>query len=222
MVTFVGNLVGGDRRYKLMQVSKALSFSNKSFEDRLMAKSWCKPELAAQLITHSEKQIRLSDFTSDFFSKYNVKHPFYKLMFFQLKVLLPDDFLTKVDRMSMASSLETRVPFLDYRLVEFMARVHRDVKMQGYERKSVLRNTVGKRLPPSLLRAPKKGFSIPLREWFKDKAFASKLQSLYASDFGLDKKIVRKLAEDNNSGKEDNGNLIWMLFVLKKWTEGMS
>lgn len=219
IVNSTAGLFKGGNRYKLKQVAKALSFSNETFTDRLMAKSWCKPGIVKELIPYSEKQVKLSDFVSDFFSKYPVKQPFYQLMFFQLKVLLPDDFLTKVDRMSMAYSLETRVPFLDYRLVEFMAKVHRDVKMEGYERKSVLRNTVGKILPPALLRAPKKGFSIPLREWFKDKAFESKLQSLYVSDFGLDQKLIRKITEDNNSGKEDFGNLIWMLFVLKNWTE---
>ncbi|TAL60938.1 MAG: asparagine synthase (glutamine-hydrolyzing) [Bacteroidetes bacterium] len=219
MVNSAANLFSGGSRYKLKQVAKALSFSNETFGNRLMAKSWCRPALAKELMLHPEKQIKLSDFISDFFSKYPIKHPFYQLMFFQFKVLLPDDFLAKVDRMSMASSLETRVPFLDYRLVEYMARVHRDVKMEGYERKSVLRNTIGKRLPPALLRAPKKGFSIPLREWFKDKAFEPKLQSLYNSDFGLDQKVIRQITEDNNSGKEDFGNLIWMLFVLKRWMD---
>ncbi len=217
MVSSTGKLFRGDKRHKINQVAKAFSFSNKSFEERLMAKSWCKPELAEKLISHSEKQIKLKDFVGNFFSKYSVKHPFYQLMFFQFKVLLPDDFLAKVDRMSMASSLETRVPFLDYRLVEFMAKVDRDVKMQGYQRKSILINTIGKRLPSDLLRAPKRGFSVPLRKWFADKSFEQKLQSLYSEDFGLDKKIIKKLIEDNNSGKTDNGNLIWMLFVLKKW-----
>jgi asparagine synthase (glutamine-hydrolysing) len=217
IISSAGSLLGGDSRYKLLQISKGLTFSNKPFVDRLLAKSWCKPELVKELIPHSEKQIRLSDFMHDFFSRYKLKHPFYRLMFFQLKVLLPDDFLTKVDRMSMASSLETRVPFLDYRLVEYLTRVHRDIKMEGYQRKSVLRNTIGKRLPPSLLRAPKRGFSIPLREWFKDKAFEPKLKALCTSDFGLDNKIVEKIIENNNNGKEDSGNLIWMLFVLKNW-----
>ncbi|MBI4946222.1 MAG: asparagine synthase (glutamine-hydrolyzing) [Bacteroidetes bacterium] len=220
MVSSAGNLFKGDNRHKIKQVARALSFSNETFSDRLMAKSWCKPELVKQIISHPEKQIKLADFMSDFFSKYKVKHPFYQLMFFQFKVLLPDDFLTKVDRMSMAASLETRVPFLDHRLVEFMSRVHRDIKMEGYERKSVLRNTIGKRLPPALLRAPKKGFAIPLREWFKEKSFEPKLESLYASDFGLNTKLIRKLAEDNNSGKEDNGNLLWMIFLLKNWMDG--
>lgn len=217
LVGSTANLFAGDNRYKLKQIAKALSFSNETFSDRLMAKSWCRPELAKELIPDNGKQLRLSDFMSDFFSKYQVKHPFYQLMFFQFKVLLPDDFLAKVDRMSMASSLETRVPFLDYRLVEYMARVDRDVKMEGYERKSVLRNTIGQRLPAALLRAPKRGFSIPLREWFKDKAFEPKLQSLCNSDFGLDKRVIQKIVHENNSGKEDFGNLIWMLFVLNKW-----
>ncbi|HEY4799966.1 MAG TPA: asparagine synthase (glutamine-hydrolyzing) [Bacteroidia bacterium] len=217
MVSFAAGLAGGNSRYKLNQIAKALSFSNKSFDERLLAKSWSSPEMAQQLIASSEKQIRLKDFLSDFFSGYNVKHPFYKLMVFQLKVLLPDDFLTKVDRMSMAHSLETRVPFLDHRLVEFMATVHRDVKMEGYTRKSVLRNTIGKRLPPALLRAPKRGFSLPLREWFKDRSFETKLQSLYTSDFGLNGKAIKKITEDNNSGKMDYGNLIWMLYLLKSW-----
>ena len=217
MISYSGKFASGDNRYKINQVAKAISFSNKSFEERMMAKSWCKPEMAEKLIPNSEKQIKLRDFFSDFYSKYPSKHPFYRLMFFQFKVLLPDDFLAKVDRMSMASSLETRVPFLDYRLVEFMAKADRDVKMQGYQRKSVLINTVGKRLPSALLRAPKKGFTVPLRKWFADKSFEQKLQSLYSQDFALDKKTIKKLIEDNNSGKEDFGNLIWMLFVLKKW-----
>ena len=212
-----GSLFRGDKRHKINQVSKAFDFSNKSFEERLLAKSWCKPELAEQLISSQKKQIKLKDFIGDFFMKYSVKHPFYQLMFFQFKILLPDDFLAKVDRMSMASSLETRVPFLDYRLIEFMSKVHRDVKMQGYQRKSVLINSVGKKLPADLLRASKKGFSVPLRKWFAEKSFEPKLRSLSSEDFGLNKKIIQQLIETNNSGKEDLGNLIWMLFVLKKW-----
>jgi len=219
MVSGFAGMLSGNSRYKMNRIAKALSFSNKTFDERLMAKSWCNPAMAEQLITSPEKQIKLKDFFSDFFSKYSVKHPFYKLMFFQFKILLPDDFLAKVDRMSMAHSLETRVPFLDYRLVEFMCKVDRDIKMNRYQRKSILRNTIGKRLPAALLHAPKRGFSLPLREWFKDKSFEPKLESLCSSDFGLNGKLIRKIAEDNNSGKEDFGNLLWMLFLLKNWMQ---
>ena len=119
--------------------------------------------------------------------------------------------------MSMAYSLETRVPFLDYRLVNYMVNVKASVKMEGYERKSILRNTLGKELPPALLNAPKRGFSIPLREWFKDRSFDQKLAALTSEDFGMNNKVIGTLANENRSGKTDWGNLLWMLFVLKTW-----
>ena len=64
----------------------------------------------------------------------------------------------------MANSIETRAPFLDFRLIEFMVQVDKNVKLQGWERKSILRKTIGTKLPPKLLNAPKKGFGVPLRE----------------------------------------------------------
>jgi asparagine synthase (glutamine-hydrolysing) len=217
LVSHVGELAGGNAKYKIKQVAKALEFSNQTFMSRLISKSWCNPQQLNQLIAPHEKQIKLPDFLGDFFSKYPVQDPFYKLMLFQTKILLPDDFLTKVDRMSMAASLETRVPFLDFRLVEFMAQVHKNIKMQGYERKSVLRNTLGKRLPPSLLKAPKRGFSIPLRDWFKAAPFEGRLQNLASANLGLNQQIIKEIIHNNHSGREDNGNLIWMLFIYQKW-----
>ena len=76
---------------------------------------------------------------------------FYRLMYFNYKVSLPDDMLIKVGRMTMAWSLEARVPFLDYRLVELMSVVHKDVKLPSLTRKTVLRKTVGRKLPDALL-----------------------------------------------------------------------
>ncbi len=82
------------------------------------------------------------------------------------RVSLPDDMLAKVDRASMAHSLETRVPFLDHRLVEFLASVAPAVKIARLERKRVLRRSIGRRLPPPLLSAAKRGFGVPLETWF--------------------------------------------------------
>ena len=136
-------------------------------------------------------------------------------MFLNFKLTLPDDMLTKVDRMSMAYSLETRTPFLDFRLIEYMANVHKNIKMRNYERKSILRNTIGHKLPESLLTAPKKGFRIPLREWFKEEHFSDKLTELESSMPFLNKQTVRKITQINNKGEQDLGNFIWMLFILR-------
>ena len=120
--------------------------------------------------------------------------------------------------MSMAHSLETRVPFLDHRLIELTCGVHKDVKLPGYNRKNLLKQTYGRRLPPALVKAPKKSFSVPLREWFKQKDFEEKLRNLRESDFGLDRTVIAEIVDANKTSKQDYGDFIWRLFVLKEWT----
>ena len=138
-------------------------------------------------------------------------------MYFNLKVSLPDDMLAKVDRMSMAYSLETRVPFLDHRLVELTCGVHKDVKLPGRNRKNLLRQTFGKHLPPSLMRAPKRSFSVPLREWFKQEDFVAKLTKLQEGDFGLNQTVIADIVDANKTSQQDYGDFIWRLFVLERW-----
>lgn len=215
----VGNVFKGNVRYKLNRVERVLRSSGMDFKERLMSKMWCTPEMADSIIGDSKDQIRLSDLLDELFRPYNLRDPFYLTMIYHTKLVLPDDYLVKVDRMSMAYSLETRVPFLDHRLVEFMAGVHKNVKMEGYTRKSVLRNTVGKRLPEALLNQPKKGFGIPLREWFKSRNFEQRLEKLYTSDVGLNQAAIKKVVKANAAGEEDRGNFLWMLILYTEFLE---
>jgi len=124
--------------------------------------------------------------------------------------------LTKVDRMSMAHSLETRVPFLDHRLIELCWGVDKNLKMPGHNAKNLLKKTYARRLPRAVLKAPKKPFSVPLREWFKQKNFEKRLNELQEADFGLNRVVIKDIVDANRSGREDYGNFIWRLFVLKK------
>ncbi|MFH1239251.1 MAG: asparagine synthase-related protein, partial [bacterium] len=142
---------------------------------------------------------------------------FYRNMYYNFKLSLPEDMLVKVDRMSMSHSLETRAPFLDHRLVEYMYRVNKDIKMEGFQRKSVLRHTIGKRLPAEILRAGKKGFVVPLRDWFRDPSATPDLECLWKSEWGLNQNVIRQIVAENAAGKADHGNLIWMLMLLKQW-----
>lgn len=218
MLIAFGGLFKGNIRYKINQLTRIFLYANQDYNQRIRMKySWYIPDLIQEMTCDLGQQISFSDFINDFYKKYNVIDSFYKLMLFHLKILLPDDFLVKVDRMSMAYSLETRIPFLDFRLVEFMVQVSKDMKMQGFERKSILRNTIGKKLPASVLCGPKKGFTVPLREWFRDPYFNTRLYSIYTDDFGLNKKAIKKVVMENKEGRADLGNFIWMLFVLKEW-----
>jgi asparagine synthase (glutamine-hydrolysing) len=132
------------------------------------------------------------------------------------KFNLPDDYLVKVDRMSMANSLETRAPFLDHRLIEFMVKVDKNVKLQGWERKSVLRTSIGKQLPRQLLKVPKRGFGVPLREWFKKDYNSSKFE-LENIKSVCDSITIKQIIDDNTKGVRDNGNFLWTLILLDKF-----
>lgn len=208
----------GSLRYKINRITDVSRASNLSFNERLISKAlWVERDLVNQLIG-KVKVYKIEDYINDLFKPCRYKDNFYKMMFYNFKLSLPDDMLTKVDRMSMAHSLETRIPFLDYRLIEFMVGVDKSIKMKGYERKSVLRNTVAKKLPDSLLNAPKRGFAVPLREWFKGKSFESNYSLLQKNNI-LDGNAIKKIVNEIKSGKKDYGNFLWMLFVLKKWLD---
>jgi asparagine synthase (glutamine-hydrolysing) len=206
----------GSVRYKLNRAHNVCLSSNLDFNSRYLAKAACIDRSIIEGITGQEKVYPAKDFLEDFMKQCTYIDPFYKLMFLNFKLSLPDDMLVKVDRMSMASSLETRTPFLDHRLIEYMINVHKDVKMNKYQRKTILRNTVGTRLPQSLLKASKKGFRIPLREWFKEDSFTKRLLNLDNTTPFLNNEMLLEIGKINKSGKKDYGNFIWMLFVLNE------
>jgi asparagine synthase (glutamine-hydrolysing) len=209
--------VRGPLRYTLNRAQEVCSSSELDFKNRFISKVACiDPTIIKQLI-NSNKVYPFEEFLGDFLNKSTYKDPFYQLMYLNHKLSLPDDMLVKVDRMSMAHSLETRTPFLDFRLVEYMAGVHKNIKMHNFERKTILKSTIAQKLPKALLSAPKKGFGPPLREWFKDDSFEKKLNGLQS--IFLDKEIIREIVNMNKSGSKDYGNFIWMLFVLNESTK---
>jgi asparagine synthase (glutamine-hydrolysing) len=208
-------ILTGKYRYKLNRYNNLLSSSAKDFNFRLIDKQ-AKPGLKTiqSLLNPQVKTLKTEDYISDLLKQCPYKDDFYKQMYLNFKFDLPNDYLVKVDRMSMAYSLETRLPFLDHRLVEFMTGVDKNIKMRGWERKSILRNTVARKLPVQLLKTSKKGFRVPVREWFKDKDIQSKLSTMQNSIFN--EKPLKKLIEDNAAGISDNGNLLWSLMVLNR------
>ena len=214
----------GKIRYKLNRISKVLESSNLTFEKRLLSKlCHTSPENLAQIISSDTKSISFFDFYEDTMKNCKFKDPFYKLMYFQHKVSLPGDMLTKVDRMSMAYSIETRIPFLDHRIVELLFRAHKNIKTNGYVNKIILRNAVANHtLPKELLAASKKGFRIPLRDWFKEDNLNNKIRDIILSNNDnsvYNTKGIEKLINENKEGKSDVGNFIWMVIVLKKFLD---
>jgi len=142
-------------------------------------------------------------------------------MYFQHQVTLPGDMLKKVDRMSMAYSIETRIPFLDHRIVELLFRAHKRIKMKGYTNKSILRNAVANHsLPNEILTSSKKGFSVPLRDWFKEEDLDIKIKDILLKNNDnsiYNSKEIEKLINENKEAKSDVENFLWKVIVLRKW-----
>ncbi|WP_300485914.1 asparagine synthase (glutamine-hydrolyzing) [Flavobacterium sp.] len=140
-----------------------------------------------------------------------------------IKLWLENDSNVKVDRASMAYAVEVRSPFLDYRIIEFARTLPVSFRYQKELRKKILRDILEEYIPSSVFNQPKRGFSIPLDDWIKNDLKEEILNCLNDSFLNgvpnLDVKKFRKQLYNHMEGTEINGNNIWKLYVLAKWSE---
>ncbi len=133
---------------------------------------------------------------------------------------LPGDILTKVDRTSMAVSLEAREPLLDHRLVEFAARLPDKLRVQGSTGKYLLKKCMERYLPRDILYRPKQGFVTPIAEWLRGplsaEARAIGSSSVLAQSGWFAPRAISDLAEAHISGRADNSRVLWQLLMLEK------
>jgi len=146
-----------------------------------------------------------------------------QILYSDMKLYLEGDILPKVDRASMANSLEVRVPFLNHQLLDFAGRLPLGFKLHGLTRKWLLRKAFKDVLPPAILRRSKKGFNMPVARWL-----TGPLKPLTAELFtearlkkgGLfQPQYVRSLWEEHLSRRQDHRKLLWTLLVFELWRE---
>ena len=137
-----------------------------------------------------------------------------------LKIWLPGDILTKVDRTSMAVSLEARDPLLDHRLVQFAASLPPGLRLKGGEGKYLLKRSLEGRLPDEILYRRKMGFVTPVSAWFRGplagEAAGIAQGSALASLGWFDSPAIARLADDHRRGASDHGRLLWQLLMLER------
>ncbi|HYV74652.1 MAG TPA: asparagine synthase (glutamine-hydrolyzing) [Candidatus Binatia bacterium] len=148
-----------------------------------------------------------------------------KLMYFEATNLLTGDFLAKVDRASMAASLEVRCPMLDHLFCEFATKIPTAWKCQDGKGKRILLEALGDRLPPELLTRGKMGFGVPLDQWFRGPLRELVHDSVLGKKF-LDRDIVspdfaRYLIDEHESGRRNNCHQIYALLMLELWFESL-
>lgn len=153
----------------------------------------------------------------------STRSPAETAMWLDFMAYLPDDLLTKVDRATMAVSLESRVPLLDHRVIEFSHRLPEDLKVRDGMRKWVLRQVLYRHVPRALVDRPKMGFSVPLgawlrgplREWAQHLLFSPAVQ-----DMGIDPRELRRIWDEQQAGTRDWQHALWSILMLRGWQEG--
>ncbi len=149
------------------------------------------------------------------------RRPLDRMLDADLKLWLPDDLLMKMDKMSMAASIEARVPLLDHPLVEWAATLPAAFKVRGMDGKRLLKRLARKRLPAAIVDRPKVGFTVPLSPWFR-----GPLRSLVADTLLSPTSLgrgyyepaqLRATVEDHLAGRRDRARELWTLLTLELW-----
>ncbi|MGX5172735.1 asparagine synthase (glutamine-hydrolyzing) [Aliikangiella sp. IMCC44653] len=218
-------------------LSKALSSSNKNTRVGLkiqkLAKMLAKrdsTEIYEMLIAYCQPEDSIPQTTatyynlldSDLIANLDSQNDFIeKAMAVDTLTYLPDDNLTKVDRTSMASSLETRLPLLNHKVVEFAWTLPLEFKYQNGVSKRILRDVLFKRVPKALIERPKMGFSVPIADWLKGPLkhwSESLLIDPQSHSHGLlNQSHVAQMWQQHLSGKRDNSAALWSILMFQAW-----
>ncbi len=144
-----------------------------------------------------------------------------KILYTDIKTFLPGGILVKVDRMTMANSLEVRAPILDYQLVEFAATLPSTLKFNCGEKKYLLKQAFKEHLPDDILYRKKMGFSVPLASWLRNELQGLVVEHLLERKNGLrdifkDSQIQR-FWQEHNTGRKDHSTIIWSMLMYQMW-----
>lgn len=186
------------------------------FAGRTMLDELLTPEAAGAVRTPVEQHVL------DLFDRAGDRSPVDRMLYVDVHSYLVDNCLVKVDRMSMATSLETRVPLLDHGLVELAFRVPDRLKVAG-DTKPLLKTVAERHVPRECVRRPKQGFSIPIKHWLNG-PLAPLVEELLAPEAlareGLFRPgVVEGILREHRTGERNHSHLIWGLLVFRRWKE---
>ena len=218
------------RKYGALRAAKVLEDSLLPFEQMYVSKgALCSEDLMKQLFT-KEFLAQASLFSAPQYSEdviaamHSDLPALNKASYIDLRHRLLEDMLVKVDRMSMAHSLEVRSPLLDHRLVEFAASLPASLKLRGWQTKAIFRDTVRPYLPAATLQKRKHGFSVPLREWLRGGLHEMICDSLSAADGHLASGVfnhvtIGRLIAEHHKGERDHSSVLWLLLNYATWNK---
>ena len=211
LINKVKRMVEGGAFDPSLQHARWMMFLNPSEKNSLY-----RSDLRATLYDHLA-----TDFFHDYFEKVSCFDRLAQQQYVDVKTYLADDILTKVDRMSMAVSIEARVPLLDYHIVEFALNLPAHMKLRGARTKSILRQAVKNMVPQSVLEKPKEGFSIPMKHWLctslKPMMLDLLSQAALQKHGYFDHHVVAQWIQEHLDGRVNHSHRLWALMVFQMW-----
>jgi len=222
-----GSRLFNDRNNRQLRRASSLlgSLSVNADEGFFISNSFFSQALWDQLV-RSEFQRELGEYkpstiTTDLYQKADTDDHLSKVLYTDIKSYLPGDILVKVDRMSMANSLETRAPILDYRVVEYAAKIPASLKLKDKESKYILKKTMEQLLTEETLYRKKMGFSVPLASWLRNEIHDIAESKLLSANNGLSQFFqpaeVKTIWQQHQTGMRDYSSELWSMLVFELW-----
>lgn len=197
----------------LTRFSKVYSFYSEEMKQQLF-KAWVKDEMALNSFKAKDALSRLQ-------TDVNILDPLTQMLYIDTRANLPDDLLMVGDKTSMANSIEARVPFLDYRIIEFIETLPPNLKLQGLEGKYLHKKALAKWLPSSIIHKKKKGFDNPIDSWMRGKMRYYIDECLLSKDSAVNKyfnpRYIKQIIRLHETKKEDYMRHIYLLVSFELW-----
>ena len=177
-------------------------------------------EKMARKVLRKNYELKAIDVTKDVYNEFKDYSNIDKMQAIDINFWLMKDILLKADRMTMASSIEGRVPFIDKEVFSVASKLPFDYKVTKENTKVALREAARKVIPTDAYKKKKLGFPVPIREWIKDGEFKEDIEKTINSDVAnkyFNVKFLNKLFNEHLSGKKDNYRKIWTVYTFIKW-----
>ncbi len=220
----------GLRRF-LASIAKAIPFrfkgknflirASKDLEERFLGNAYMfSPEERKKLLKIKTNAVDPFEFVKPIYDKVQDKDDITKMQYLDMHMWLAGDILLKADKMSMANSLEVRVPFLDKKVFEVASRVPTKYRVNKENTKYAMRLAAKRNLPPSVANKKKLGFPVPIRVWLKEDKYYNIVKDAFTSDVAnkyFHTELLMALLDDHKAGKVDNSRKIWTVFMFLTW-----
>ena len=192
---------------------------SKKIEDRYIGNAFIfEPNDAKKIVNFNYGNKTYKDFTKPYYDKVSDLDVVTKMQYIDFNFWLIYDILLKADKMSMANSLEVRVPYLDREVIEYASKLPNKYKIVGNETKYAFRKVAKEELADKVADKKKLGFPVPIREWLKEDDVYQEVKNIFLeSEYFFKPKKIIKLLDDHRAGKRDNSRKIWTIYTFLVW-----